>query len=139
MVPLIIDLAAKARKEGLVALEGEQINDPFMAREVRLGVDGLSPELIKETLSGELSALKDRHDRGQRIFKFMCATAPSMGLIGTLVGLLQVLQSLDQRLRLDWTGDGGRASNYDLRRDSGFPRLRSDRRETHPSTERPRK
>ena len=71
MVPLIIDLAAKARKEGLVALEGEQIDDPFMARGVRLGVDGLSPELIKETLTVELSALKDRHDRGQRIFKFM--------------------------------------------------------------------
>jgi len=60
MVPLIIDLAAKARKEGLVALEGEQIDDPFMARGVRMGVDGLSPELIKETLAGELAALKDR-------------------------------------------------------------------------------
>ena len=95
MVPLIIDLAAKARKEGLVALEGEQIDDPSLARGVRLGVDGLSPELIKETLSGELSALKDRHDRGQRIFKFMSATAPSMGLIGTIVGLVQMLQSLD--------------------------------------------
>lgn len=95
MVPLIIDLAAKARKEGLVALEGEQIDDPFMARGVRLGVDGLSPELIKETLAGELSALKERHDRGQRIFKFMSATAPSMGLIGTIVGLVQMLQSLD--------------------------------------------
>ncbi len=95
LVPLIIDLAAKARKEGLVALEGEQIDDPFMARGVRLGVDGLSPELIKETLAGELSALKERHDRGQRIFKFMAATAPSMGLIGTIVGLVQMLQSLD--------------------------------------------
>ena len=95
LVPLIIDLAAKARKEGLVALEGEQIEDPFMARGVRLGVDGLSPELIKETLKGELSSLKDRHDRGQRIFKFMSTTAPSMGLIGTIVGLVQMLQSLD--------------------------------------------
>jgi chemotaxis protein MotA len=95
MVPLIIDLAAKARKEGLVALEGEQIDDPFMARGVRLGVDGLSPELIKETLTGELAALKDRHDRGQRIFKFMCSTAASMGLIGTIVGLVQMLQKLD--------------------------------------------
>ncbi len=95
LVPLIIDLAAKARKEGLVALEGEQIDDPFMARGVRLGVDGLSPELIKETLAGELASLKERHDRGQRIFKFMGATAPSMGLIGTIVGLVQMLQNLD--------------------------------------------
>lgn len=95
LVPLIIDLAAKARKEGLVALEGEQIDDPFMARGVRLGVDGLSPEVIKETLSGELSSMKTRHERAQQIFKFMSATAPSMGLIGTIVGLVQMLQNLD--------------------------------------------
>lgn len=95
LVPLIIDLAGKARKEGLVALEGEQIDDPFMARGVRLGVDGLSPELITETLKGELASLKDRHARAQNIFKFMTATAPSMGLIGTIIGLVQMLQSLD--------------------------------------------
>jgi chemotaxis protein MotA len=95
MVPLIIELAAKARKEGLVALEGEQIDDPFMARGVRLGVDGLSPELIAETLKGELAAMKERHERAQKVFKFMSATAPSMGLIGTIIGLVQMLQSLD--------------------------------------------
>ena len=95
MVPLIIELAGKARKEGLVALEGEQIDDPFMARGVRLGVDGLSPELIAETLKGELAAMKERHERAQRVFKFMSATAPSMGLIGTIIGLVQMLQSLD--------------------------------------------
>ena len=95
LVPLIIDLAGKARKEGLVALEGEQIDDPFMARGVRLGVDGLSPELITETLKGELSAMKERHERAQQIFKFMSATAPSMGLIGTIIGLVQMLQNLD--------------------------------------------
>ncbi len=95
LVPLIINLAAKARKEGLVALEGEQIDDPFMARGVRLGVDGLSPEVIKETLSGELASMKARHERAQQIFKFMSTTAPSMGLIGTIVGLVQMLQNLD--------------------------------------------
>ena len=95
LVPLIVELAAKARKEGLVALEGEQIDDPFMARGVRLGVDGLSPELISETLQSELASIKQRHERGQQIFKFMSATAPSMGLIGTIIGLVQMLQNLD--------------------------------------------
>lgn len=95
MIPLIVSLANKARKEGLVALEGEQIDDPFLARGVRLGVDGLSPEVIKEALAGELSAMKERHDRGQKLFKFMGATAPAMGLIGTIVGLVQMLQNLD--------------------------------------------
>jgi chemotaxis protein MotA len=95
LVPLIVDLAAKARKEGLVALEGEQIDDPFMARGVRLGVDGLSPELISETLKSELASIKQRHERGQQIFKFMSSTAPSMGLVGTIIGLVQMLKSLD--------------------------------------------
>ncbi len=95
LIPVIIHLAAKARKEGLVSLEGETIDDPFMARGVRLGVDGLSPEIIKSTLDSELAAMKDRHARGQDIWKFMAATAPSMGLIGTIVGLVQMLQSLD--------------------------------------------
>jgi chemotaxis protein MotA len=95
LVPLIVELAAKARKEGLVALEGEQIDDPFMARGVRLGVDGLSPELISETLQSELASIKQRHERGQQIFKFMSSTAPSMGLVGTIIGLVQMLKSLD--------------------------------------------
>lgn len=94
MIPLIVSLANKARKEGLVALEGEQIDDPFLARGVRLGVDGLSPEVIKEALAGELSAMKERHDRGQKLFKFMASTAPAMGLIGTIIGLVQMLQNL---------------------------------------------
>ncbi len=94
MIPLIVSLANKARKEGLVALEGERIDDPFLARGVRLGIDGLSPDVIKEALSAELSAMKERHDRGQKLFKFMAGTAPAMGLIGTIIGLVQMLQNL---------------------------------------------
>lgn len=94
MIPLIVSLANKARKEGLVALEGEPIDDPFLAHGVRLGVDGLSPEVIKEALSGELAAIRARHDRGQKLFKFMATTAPAMGLIGTIIGLVQMLQNL---------------------------------------------
>jgi chemotaxis protein MotA len=91
----VIDLAAKARKEGLVSLENEQIDDEFLARGVRLGVDGLSPEAIEAILKAELFTLKQRHQRGQAIFKFMGATAPAMGMVGTLVGLVQMLKTLD--------------------------------------------
>jgi chemotaxis protein MotA len=51
--------------------------------------------LIAETLKGELSAMKERHERAQQVFKFMSTTAPSMGLIGTIIGLVQMLQNLD--------------------------------------------
>ena len=95
LIPVIVHLAGKARKEGLVSLEGETIDDPFMARGVRLGVDGLSPDIIKSTLDSELASMKRRHERGQDIWKFMSATAPSMGLSGTIVGLVQMLQNLD--------------------------------------------
>ncbi len=95
LIPLIVSLAQKARKEGLVSLEGEDIADAFMARGIRLGVDGLSPELVTDTLSSELSALKKRHEYGHKILRFMAATAPSMGMIGTLIGLVQMLRTLD--------------------------------------------
>lgn len=95
LIPMIIGLAQKARKEGLVSLEGEDISDPFIARGVRLGVDGLSPEVINGTLHSELAALQERHERGQQIFKFMEKTAPAMGMIGTLIGLVQMLASLE--------------------------------------------
>ncbi len=95
MIRQIIELAAKARKEGLVSLEGEAIEDPFLARGVRLGVDGLAPEVISGTLACELRALKKRHQRGQTIFRFMGSTAPAMGMVGTLIGLVQMLKTLD--------------------------------------------
>lgn len=91
----VVSLAAKARKEGLVSLEGEDIGDPFLARGVQLGVDGLSPEIIQSILQADLEALRKRHQRGQTIFRFMGSTAPAMGMVGTLIGLVQMLRTLD--------------------------------------------
>ncbi len=95
LIPLIVSLAQKARKEGLVSLEGENIPDPFMARGVQLGVDGLSPEVVTATLASEISSLRRRHEVGQKVLRFMGTTAPSMGMIGTLIGLVQMLRTLD--------------------------------------------
>lgn len=95
MIPLLVELAQKARKEGLVSLEGEDIADPFIARGLRLGVDGLSPELVSAALQTEISALRKRHEVGQKVFRFMAGTAPSMGMIGTLIGLVQMLKTLE--------------------------------------------
>ncbi len=91
----ILELSQIARKEGLLALENEKIDDEFLGKGVRMAVDGLPPEQIRETLQAELVSMKRRHSRGQKLFKFMGATAPSMGMIGTLIGLVQMLQALD--------------------------------------------
>jgi len=91
----VVQLAAKARKEGLVSLENDNIPDEFLARGVRLGVDGIDPEAVNSILRSELSTMRERHIRGQTIFKFMGSTAPAMGMVGTLVGLVQMLKTLD--------------------------------------------
>jgi len=91
----LVELSAVARREGILALENETIDDAFMAKGVRMAVDGLPEGEIVHTLRAELVSMKERHSRGQKLFKFMSTTAPSMGMIGTLIGLVQMLQTLD--------------------------------------------
>ena len=91
----ILELSNKARREGILALEDETVEDPFLSKGLRMAVDGIAREEIRETLSIEMLAMKARHNRGQNLFKFAGATAPSMGMIGTLIGLVQMLQALD--------------------------------------------
>ncbi len=94
LVPAIVELAQKTRKQGLVALDGIPIRDPFLARGVRLGVDGLPPETVTAILASDIAFTRERHEMGQKIFRFMGSSAPAMGMIGTLIGLVQMLQSL---------------------------------------------
>ncbi len=89
------ELAVAARKDGILALEGMKVGNPFLAKAVRLAVDGIAPEDIRASLNTELTAMRARHKRGRKLFLFMSGTAPSMGMIGTLIGLVQMLQSLD--------------------------------------------
>jgi chemotaxis protein MotA len=90
----LLELSVVARGEGVLALESEEVSDPFMAKGVRLAVEGLAREEIRDTLMVELVAMRERHVRGQKMFRFMAATAPSMGMIGTLVGLVGMLSKL---------------------------------------------
>ena len=88
------ELAAKVRREGILILESEEVSDTFLNKAIRLAVDGVPPETIGLTLRAEMASMKKRHTNGQQIFKFMTATAPAMGMIGTLIGLVQMLQNL---------------------------------------------
>lgn len=94
-IEMVVKLSNIARREGVLALENEKVDDAFLAKGVRMAVDGVPQEEIRETLSAELVAMKARHSRGQKLFRFMGTTAPSMGMIGTLIGLVQMLQALD--------------------------------------------
>ena len=94
IIKKIISLAEKTRKEGLLALENENIEHPYLAKGIKMAVDGMEPEEIIRTLQIEINSLVERHETGHKIFKFMGASAPAMGMIGTLIGLVQMLRTM---------------------------------------------
>jgi chemotaxis protein MotA len=97
MIESLVSYATKARREGILTLESEleTAKDPFLIRGVRLAIDGTAPELIKDILTTELSYVESRHSLGQGIFTMMGTYAPAFGMIGTLIGLISMLRSLE--------------------------------------------
>ena len=97
LIERIVGFAETARREGILALEQavEEIDDSFMETGIRLAVDGTEPELIQSILETELSFVEERHKAGIFLFEHMGALAPAFGMIGTLVGLVIMLGSLD--------------------------------------------
>ncbi|RLB11553.1 MAG: motility protein A [Deltaproteobacteria bacterium] len=95
-INMIVTLADKARKEGILALESEigNIKNEFFVKGVQMLVDGIDPNVIEDTLSKEIEYLKERHKSGAEIFSAMGAVAPAMGMVGTLIGLVQMLQNM---------------------------------------------
>jgi chemotaxis protein MotA len=93
----IVKIANIARREGILALEEsvKEMNDPFMQKGIMLIIDGSDPELVKSVLETELIFIKERHSSGQAILLQMSSFSPAFGMIGTLVGLINMLQRLD--------------------------------------------
>ena len=87
-------LADVARKNGLLALEGQEISNDFMQAGINLCVDGHDPTLVNKMLSKDIDQTIQRHEVGQRMFKNMAVMAPAMGMIGTLIGLVQMLANM---------------------------------------------
>ncbi|WP_062307315.1 flagellar motor protein [Alicyclobacillus sendaiensis] len=92
----LVDLAVMARREGILALEDHvnSFDDAFMRNGVRLIVDGIDPELVKDMLQTELAHIEERHEVGITMFEAAGGFAPTMGIIGTVMGLVHVLGSL---------------------------------------------
>ena len=87
-------LADVARKNGLLALEGQQISNEFMEKGIGLCVDGHDPSRVQKMLTTDIDLTIKRHEVGQRMFKNMAIIAPAMGMIGTLIGLVQMLANM---------------------------------------------
>src|SRR3954468_2373071 len=92
----IVRYADRARRDGLLALEEEleAIDDEFLKKGLQLVVDGTDPDLVREILEAEIEGMTARHRHGAEPFDKAGGFAPTMGIIGTVMGLVHVLQNL---------------------------------------------
>jgi len=93
-IKFIIELAQKARKESLLALENVEIENDFLKKGITLAVDGTEPCTIKAILVAEMTYIKKRHEDAGAILNYITDMAPAFGMIGTLVGLVNMLATL---------------------------------------------
>lgn len=94
LVEQIKSMANKARKDGLLALEDEDFTNVFLKKGVQLCVDGQQPELVQKVLAAEMENSIQRMQLGSRIYTAIGDAAPAFGMIGTLVGLVQMLANM---------------------------------------------
>jgi chemotaxis protein MotA len=90
-------LAETARRESVFALEKVPIEDPFLKKAMVLAADNRPPDVISSILQMEIDAMAERHKVGQDILGEMAADGPAFGMIGTLIGLVQMLANLSDQ------------------------------------------
>lgn len=97
IIKQFVDLGSKARREGILALEADvkTIRDDFLKKGLQMAVDGLEPQSIQDIMDTEIAYQRERHQLGAEVFATMGTFAPAMGMIGTLIGLVQMLQTMD--------------------------------------------
>jgi chemotaxis protein MotA len=118
LIEQIVELATLARKDGMIALEGQEIANPFLAKAVAMLVDGADEAIIKSSLEREKSVTRARHAMGAKIFSAWGEIAPAMGMIGTLVGLVQMLGNMSDPKSIG-PGHGSGAVDHHVRCYSG--------------------
>ena len=96
LVQNMVNYSAVCRRDGPLALEKElaTVDDPFLLQAMRMAVDGQEGETIETALDNEIRYLQERHSEGKKIMEFMGAAGPAFGMIGTLIGLVAMLQNL---------------------------------------------
>lgn len=97
VIPKLVDYASTARRDGILALQSvaAEIDDPFMSKGIQLAIDGAEPQIIMQILETEVEYIKERHRIGADMALTFGTFLPAFGMIGTLVGLVLMLQKLD--------------------------------------------
>ena len=94
LVTKMVELAGIARKDGMMALEGQDVPDKFFSKGLQMLVDGADEAKLTTQLNQEIKAMKARHESNQNVVKAWIDIAPAMGMIGTLVGLVLMLGNM---------------------------------------------
>ena len=96
VIEKMVKYAERARREGMLALEEDSENetDPFLRKGLRLAVDGTDPQLLEKILETDVEQLESRHANGAKVLSTGGTFAPAFGMIGTLIGLVNMLSNL---------------------------------------------
>lgn len=96
VIATLVSFAEKARREGLLALENEAaaIEDDFMRQGIQLVIDGRDTEIIRKVLETEVSFVQERGNKQEQVFSSMGGYSPTLGIIGTVLGLIGMLRGL---------------------------------------------
>lgn len=95
LIEKALELAQIARQSGVLALEEAPVENEFLRKGIMLAIDGHPPAFVRRTLSQDINLAIERHETGQNIFRAIGDSAPAMGMIGTLIGLVQMLSNMD--------------------------------------------
>ncbi|HHP7234067.1 MAG TPA: motility protein A [Desulfobacterales bacterium] len=97
LIPLLSQLARRARQEGILSFESqlENIDDSFLKHGLQMAIDGMEAGAIEDVLTTEIIYLDERHRLGAEIFSTMGTFAPAVGMLGTIIGLVQMLMQME--------------------------------------------
>lgn len=97
LIQKMVNYAAINRRDGALALEKRlaEAGDPFLTKALRMVIDGQKEEAIQEHLTTEIQYLRERHADGKKMLEFMGAGCPAFGMVGTLIGLVQMFSHME--------------------------------------------
>ena len=97
LIPMMAGFAKKARREGILSFEPQldEIEDPFLVKGIQMAIDGMESSAIENVMTTEIIYVEERHRLGADIFSTMGTFAPAVGMLGTIIGLVQMLMQME--------------------------------------------
>jgi chemotaxis protein MotA len=97
LIPMMAGFAKKARREGILSFEPQldKIEDPFLVKGIQMAIDGMESSSIENVMTTEIIYVEERHRLGADIFSTMGTFAPAVGMLGTIIGLVQMLMQME--------------------------------------------